>query len=117
MYYKDAGYWHGKGKFVKENASEILNTIVRSDNHIARNLSFRAQNDLKALDESIAFFIELLQLIYKKQEEWQRNSKIKASVNSKAIKLAIGVLLYLPSRKQKRILMILYPFFGANLSH
>ena len=65
MTYRDAGYWHSKNKFIKENASEILKTIVRSDNHIARNLSFRAQNDLKALDESITFFIELLQLIYK----------------------------------------------------
>ena len=80
MTYRDAGYWHSKNKFVKENASEILKTIVRSDNHIARNLSFRAQNDLKALDESITFFIELLQLIYKNREVWQENPQIKASV-------------------------------------
>jgi len=80
MIYRDAGYWHGKDKFVKENTTELLNTIVRSDNSISRNLSFRAQRDLKALDESLAFFIELIQLIYKNREEWKGNSQIRASV-------------------------------------
>jgi len=80
MTYRDAGYWHGKNKFVKENAAALLNTIVRSDNHISRNMSYRAQKDLKTLDESLAFFIELLQLIYKNRENWQGSAQIRASV-------------------------------------
>ena len=71
MTYRDAGYWHGKGKFVKENAAELLGTIVRSDDRNPRNLAFQAQRDLKALDDSLAFFIELVQLIYKNREDWQ----------------------------------------------
>ncbi len=80
MTFRDAGYWHGKGKFVKENAAELLGTIIRSDDRSARNLSFRAQHDLKALDDSLAFFIELVQLIYKNREDWQGNPQIRASV-------------------------------------
>lgn len=80
MTFRDAGYWHGKGKFVKENAAELLGTIVRSDDRSPRNLSFQAQRDLKALDDSLAFFIELVQLIYKNREDWQGNTQIRASV-------------------------------------
>lgn len=80
MTYRDAGYWHGKNKFGKENAAALLDTIVRSDNRISRNMSYRAQKDLKTLDESLAFFIELLQLIYKNREDWQESTQIRASV-------------------------------------
>lgn len=80
MTYRDAGYWHGKGKFVKEKASELLGMIVRSDNHGSRNLSFRAQDDLKTLDDLLTFFVELVQLIYKNRQNWQGNSQIRASV-------------------------------------
>ena len=80
MTYRDAGYWHGKSKFVKEKASELLGMIIRSDNHGSRNLSLRAQDDLKALDDSLTFFVELVQLIYKNREDWKGNSQIRASV-------------------------------------
>ncbi len=80
MTFRDAGYWHGKGKFVKENAAELLGTIARNDDRSSRSLSFQAQRDLKALDDSLVFFIELVQLIYKNRENWQGNTQIRASV-------------------------------------
>ena len=80
MTFRDAGYWHGKGKFVKENAAELLGTIVRSDKRSSTNLSLRVQRNLKAFDESLSFFIELIQLIYKNREGWKEDSQIRASV-------------------------------------
>ena len=80
MTFRDAGYWHSKGKFAKENAAELLSTIVRNDYRSSRSLSFQAQRDLKALDDSLVFFIELVQLIYKNREDWQGNTQIRASV-------------------------------------
>ena len=62
---RDAGYWHGKGKFEKEKPSELLATIIRSDNYQVNHLSLRTVDLLKSLDASIAFFIELLQVVYK----------------------------------------------------
>ncbi len=80
MTYRDAGYWHGEGKFEKEKPSELLATIIRSDNYNIKHLSFRAERLLKSLDESIAFFIELLQVAYKIREIWQGSPQIKASI-------------------------------------
>jgi len=80
MNYRDAGYWHGEGKFEKEKPSELLATIIRSDNHNVKHLSLRAERLLKKLDEPIAFFIELLQVAYKNRENWQENPQIKASI-------------------------------------
>ncbi|MFC2070444.1 hypothetical protein ACFLTB_04655 [Chloroflexota bacterium] len=90
MTYKDAGYWHGEGKFEKAKPSELLATIIRSDNYHVKHLSSRAERLLKSLDESIAFFIELLQVAYKNRANWQESPQIKASVA-----MANGTLNYL----------------------
>ncbi len=80
MNYRDAGYWHGEGKFEKEKPSELLATIIRSDNYHVMNLSLRVERLLKSLDASITFFIELLQVVYKNRENWQGSPQIKAGI-------------------------------------
>ena len=76
MTYRDAGYWHGKSKFVKEKASELLVTIVRSDNHGSRNLSFRAQNDLKALSVTVTYLTDKQEVLDKAMKEKKRNPNL-----------------------------------------
>jgi hypothetical protein len=80
MYYRDAGYGHGKGKFEKESPFDLLATIIRSDNYQVMHLSFRAESLLKSLDASIAFYIELLQVAYKNRINWQGDPQIKAGI-------------------------------------
>lgn len=80
MTYRDAGYWHGEDKFEKEKPSELLATIIRSDDHHVKRLSLKAERLLKSLDESITFFIELLQVAYKNRENWQSSPQIKAGI-------------------------------------
>ena len=80
MIHKDANYWHSKDRFVKEKPQDLLANIIFQDNRNARNIPLKAQRDLKALDEALAFFIELLQMIYKQREFWQKDIQKRASV-------------------------------------
>jgi len=80
MTYKDANYWHIKDKFLKEKPRDLLANIVLHDGRNARNIPLKAQRDLKDLDEALAFFIELLQVLYKQRESWQEDIQKKASI-------------------------------------